>query len=464
MSAYRSKSKTINDYFEKGVNAFNKGNYEYAIEMLLQVVQEEPRFTEAREKLHEAERENHKKNPPSLISLIMVKLNNLIPLALASVASAKQDYKKAIAFYEDILRYEPTNISYLRKLYNLGLKAEWLDVALVSLESLFMLNPKNADIAQNLGNLYRDTQEIEKAAYYYKKSLEINPINQKVSKSLKDLEALRTIKTGGWDQKGSYRAKLQDEEESQKFERDAKMATDDSSKDAKFNEMKTALSQNSDAIAEWLKFIDFCIDTEKHEEAEEFIKDAQAKFPNDEGIASRSHAVKKKLSEKKINILQEKIAKMPANETLKKELAAEQKKQVILDIEELENRTTLYPNDLALKYDLGEAYYAAANFDKALAQFQQAVKDPAVSTRALNKLGLSFHKKGMHDLAVLQFQKAIDKTPGINATSKDIIYNLGITIEAMGKREEAITEFKKIYEADIAYRDVAKKIEEFYKK
>jgi len=33
----------------------------------------------------------------------------------------------------------------------------------------------------------------------------------------------------------------------------------------------------------------------------------------------------------------------------------------------------------------------------------------------------------------------------------------------MGKTQEAVDEFKKIYEVDISYKDVAKKIEEAYK-
>jgi hypothetical protein len=39
-----------------------------------------------------------------------------------------------------------------------------------------------------------------------------------------------------------------------------------------------------------------------------------------------------------------------------------------------------------------------------------------------------------------------------------------MSFEAMGKRDEALTQYKKIYEADISYRDVAQKIEQFYQK
>ena len=45
---------------------------------------------------------------------------------------------------------------------------------------------------------------------------------------------------------------------------------------------------------------------------------------------------------------------------------------------------------------------------------------------------------------------------------KDLIYALGCVLEKMGKREEAIEQFKQIYEVDIAYRDVAAKVDAYY--
>jgi len=39
---------------------------------------------------------------------------------------------------------------------------------------------------------------------------------------------------------------------------------------------------------------------------------------------------------------------------------------------------------------------------------------------------------------------------------------LGCCFEAMGKKEEAIEEFKIVYSADISFRDVADKINAFY--
>ena len=51
-----------------------------------------------------------------------------------------------------------------------------------------------------------------------------------------------------------------------------------------------------------------------------------------------------------------------------------------------------------------------------------------------------------------------------NDLKKDIIYSLGDTYEKMGKAKEAVDEYKIIYMADSGYRDVAKKINDFYER
>jgi hypothetical protein len=50
----------------------------------------------------------------------------------------------------------------------------------------------------------------------------------------------------------------------------------------------------------------------------------------------------------------------------------------------------------------------------------------------------------------------------VDDEKKDLIYNLGSVLESMGKKEEAIEQFKIIYEMDIGYRDVGAKVDAFY--
>jgi hypothetical protein len=64
--------------------------------------------------------------------------------------------------------------------------------------------------------------------------------------------------------------------------------------------------------------------------------------------------------------------------------------------------------------------------------------------------------------AVRKLQRAIREKPGFDDEKKELIYVLGGVLEKMGKKEEAIEQFKHIYELDVTYKDVAAKIDAYY--
>jgi tetratricopeptide (TPR) repeat protein len=68
----------------------------------------------------------------------------------------------------------------------------------------------------------------------------------------------------------------------------------------------------------------------------------------------------------------------------------------------------------------------------------------------------------MFDLAARTFQNALKEKPGFDDEKKELIYQLGCVLEKMNKREEAIEQFKQIYEIDIGYKDVAAKVDAYY--
>ena len=50
----------------------------------------------------------------------------------------------------------------------------------------------------------------------------------------------------------------------------------------------------------------------------------------------------------------------------------------------------------------------------------------------------------------------------MDATKKEIVYNLGLVYERMGEQEKSVACMKQIYEVDYGYKDVAKRVESSY--
>jgi tetratricopeptide (TPR) repeat protein len=125
-------------------------------------------------------------------------------------------------------------------------------------------------------------------------------------------------------------------------------------------------------------------------------------------------------------------------------------------------RVKRYPNDKALRFDLGKLLYQSGHYQEAIPELQQATSAPNVRHQALNFLGLCYQSKGIYDLAINQFEKAAEEMLSMDDQKKEVIYNLGITLELKEEKEKALEQFKIIYEVDYHYKDVAQRVESAY--
>lgn len=132
---------------------------------------------------------------------------------------------------------------------------------------------------------------------------------------------------------------------------------------------------------------------------------------------------------------------------------------VELQVAEFRRRVAARPTDAALRYKLARALLDDGETDAAIAELQQTVKDPRHRVASLAALGRAFAEKGLFDLAAKQYQEGADAVPAMNDLKKDLLYRLADVEERRGRKREASDVFKRIYEADIAFKDVGRRIE-----
>jgi len=121
-----------------------------------------------------------------------------------------------------------------------------------------------------------------------------------------------------------------------------------------------------------------------------------------------------------------------------------------------------YPNDLQIRFDLGELYFKTGKINEAISEFQKAQNNPHRRIQAMGYLGQCYARRGMNDLAARTLQNAIKEKLTFDDEKKELIYTLGCVLEKTGKKQEAIEQFELIYAMDISYKDVAAKVDAFY--
>ena len=104
----------------------------------------------------------------------------------------------------------------------------------------------------------------------------------------------------------------------------------------------------------------------------------------------------------------------------------------------------------------------AGKYTEAVPELQRARQNPNVRLKAMNLLGQCFVQKGMFDLAATQFKTATSEMLAMDGLKKEILYQLALVYEKMGKKDEYLECLKQIYEADYGYLDVAARVEGSY--
>jgi len=143
-------------------------------------------------------------------------------------------------------------------------------------------------------------------------------------------------------------------------------------------------------------------------------------------------------------------------------LVAAKKRRAEMLVDEARKRVERNPTDLQFRFELGENLMNAGHFREALPELQRARQNPNARLRAMNALGRCYRELSMFDLAAKQLEEAAREIGTMDATKKEIVYNLGLVYEQMGDREKSLGCMKQIYEADYGYKDVATRVESSY--
>ncbi|MEK7214223.1 MAG: tetratricopeptide repeat protein, partial [Chloroflexota bacterium] len=122
--------------------------------------------------------------------------------------------------------------------------------------------------------------------------------------------------------------------------------------------------------------------------------------------------------------------------------------------------------DIETHYNLGIAFKEMGLYDEAISEFQKVFK-AAEQQKAYSNLiqcctllGICFMEKGMPQIAVGWYERAL-KAPGIDAEGVMAIrYDMGLAHEQAGDRKAALSCFMEVYGLNVDFRNVSERIRE----
>ena len=470
----------------KARSAIELRNYGYAISLLQVVLKETPGFLDARKQLRLVE-----------VAATKGKKSFLSGLSTASMKGGsvmKKDPLAAMELAEKTLESDPMSVQANTLLKDAAKAAGYPEVATFALETIVNANPTDTKLMHELGEHYLAMGEADKAVDIYSKIAAMNPADLIALKRSKDAAATASMKSGGWDEvaasggKKDYRDLIKNKEEAVSLEQKNRVFKDVDMIDAQLAELYPEWEANQTQVDLSRRIAKLYEDRYEISPDADTMNSALWFYTHTNELLSGSDpAVARKMADLKLKSIdaqskahEDYIAQTEAwlagegagheeAETYRQGVADStqqledlKKQRSEMRIADAKKRVDRNPTDLQLRFELGELLLEAGQFGDAIPELQKARQNPSTRLKAMSHLGRCFVLKGMWDMAASQFKAAASEMMAMDQTKKDTLYDLGLTYEKMGKKDDYLTCMKEIMEADYGYKDVAQRVESTY--
>jgi len=460
----RELNPTSRNQYSRAKEAAASKNYDYTINLVQAVLRDEPLFLDGRQYLRAVEINKYQGLSKFAQQMVGMKVASA---AMKLTNIGKKEPTEQLAIAEEVLALDPFHVKANTLVGDAGAALGEPVFRAFAYETLAKGKPNDKAILNKLAATYMEIRDSGKAVKTYERILEIDPKDGDALSGRKNAEALHAQRTGGWEKEGgTYRDALKDKTTAEQLEQQSKIVKSQEAINEQIavnfakHEAEPANGAISKAIAAlYVQKNDYGSAIPWYQHSFEMggrVDSALEKIIGD---------LKLKHAEQEMTALSAALAEQTDPEVQQQYQAAiEQKKSEIdhVRLEQAEFRVKAHPNDGEFHFLLGEALYKVGQFKRALTELQQGLKQANVRHQALNLMGLCFMQQGMLDLAIKRFSDAQGEIVGMDEIKKEITYNLGLAYLANGEGTTALNEFKKIYEFDMAYRDVAARVESSY--
>ena len=363
----------------------------------------------------------------------------------------------ALSQAERLLRSDALNLGFLR-VYMQAAKAAGLPEAAVhALELAREFHPSDAQLLRWLSDLYQEAGEFRKAREVLERLAALLPRDFDAHKALKDVTALASIKSDGWQAAadgGSYRDMIKDTAEASILEKEGKAVRSDRDTDELIRDVEAKVRRDPKNVNFYRELARLHMTAKQFDRALDAIRAALEVAPGDPELSASLSNIRMRAFDHEIALLRD-----AGDESAAQAREAERDQ---FRFDDLSDRVKRYPTDLRLRFEWGGVLLARGEVNDAIQQFQMSQRSPKHRAQSLYHMAKAFEAKEQYDLAIEQLQTAAGELLVMDQARKDVLYELGEVLERVGRRSEAAQYFKQVYQADISYRDVAQKVEKAY--
>lgn len=344
-----------------------------------------------------------------------------------------------------------------RKVAESGVKA-LTEVAILFYEEGRSGGLFNVDLLWNLGHSYHDKflmakerEPLEKAIACMYEIEKGQPAHPEAPRRAKDWEAEMSMARRSEGKSGDYRSQLASDEGARRNEVMNRMIRTEEDAREVLAFVERDLEENPGDKQMWVKKGDVHRRVDQFEQALSAYQEAAKLDEHDFSIVVR-------MGDARIGMLQVRLRDLKARGEDPTAVAQE---LLELEISEYRMRCERQPTDMSHQFNLGTKLYDKQDVDAAAAAFQKAVNDPRYKRQSHFYLGHCFTAKNLLDLAIQQYTSCLSLIEDdLGAQAKEVRYSRARAYESRGNKEEACTDYLRLVEIDLSYKDAAQRLDQ----
>jgi len=453
-------ARPLREQFEKGRSALSQNNLDYALSLFCGVLQKEPGFLVCREALRQAQLKKAAQGSSNFLKKVIGTASSS-PLLAKAQLQIRSNPLEAIATAEQILNADPRNSLAHRTLADAALAADLPRTAVLSLEVVRAADPADKDASFALADALVAAGDTARAELVMSEVAAAHPNDQALAMRHKNMVAKHTLEEKGYEQlssgKGSYRDVLKNKEEALFLEQAAKARQSEDHTLRLLHELEAQLQEEPRNLKKARNIAELAAQLGHYEHAISYYNYIlSASGDMDPGVERAITETTLKKFDAAVNAL-DKLS--PDFEAQKAQLDADRRAFLLADTQ---RRAAKYPTDAQIRFELGVLFFEAGQLTEAIQEFQKSQAHPNRRIASMGYLGRCFARGGKLEMAARKLGEAIKEKPLLDDEKKELIYNLGSVFEELGRREDAVKQFELIYQEDIGYRDVQKRVDSFY--
>lgn len=438
----------LSKHLERAEDAVKRRNYSLAAGICNQLLAVQPDAGEARALLRRALFKKAETKPTPKALAVVAGAPHLLTLGLCRAMGKHAAAAKAAERYLALDPHaEAVNLKLGESLQRAGHRRSALAVYRAYAEA----HPRCASACRQAGALLYEAGELEAALEMYENALKVDPRDQEALKARKNLAAEGALKKSGLAEAKSSRELIKDKEGHARMERESRLQLSAEEVDSELERIEGELAERPDDVKLLVRAADLRAMDKDLAGALDCLERALQVAPDRSDLADRT-------GDLRLDIQRQRVAEA---EQSGDDGSAERARAVLseMTVAEYRRRVQAHPTDFGLRYELGSALLEVGQVDEAIAELQQAIKDPRRKVESRMRLADAFREKGLPDLAMGQLEQARQAAGEFGDRGKQITYQMGCVAEDLGQPEVALRHFARVLEQDIGYRDVSAKVE-----